>query len=132
MHQVALEDPMIRKNGLIYVAGHPRRPSSILEQDRKLDSLSLRLVRTAIPIRIVAVHHFFTSKLLDFVVPVMLVLFGPMLRHRYVPHMGCQEDQFLKELQDYGIGTDVLPYDMGGSHDYDYTKWLEDRQSRHL
>jgi hypothetical protein len=128
---VALEDDIVQKNGIVVIAGHPRRPTTLADQDRKLDSILLRNVRNAIPIKIVAVHHFTNAKLLEYLVPVLIAFFGPTMRKRYVPHAGT-EWKFLEELQKYGIDGGVLPLNMGGKLDFNYSAWLEDRRSRGL
>jgi hypothetical protein len=129
--QVALEDDSVQKNGIVIIAGHPRRPTTLAEQDRKLDSILLRYVRNAIPIKIVAVHHFTSAKLLEYLVPVLIAFIGPTMRKRYVPHAGT-EWKFLEELQKYGIDGSILPLNMGGKLDFNYSAWLEDRRSRGL
>ena len=90
-----------------------------------------RHMREAIPIRVVAIHHFINSYLLEYLVPMLMVLFGPAIRKRYVPHMGCEE-KFLDELAEYGIDRNILPVHMGGKSDFCYSQWLEDRRSRGL
>jgi hypothetical protein len=42
------------------------------------------------------------------------------------------EDAYLDELSGYGIIRDILPTDMGGAHDFDYTAWLHRRRDTGL
>jgi hypothetical protein len=133
VHEVALEDPDVQKNGIIYIAGSPRRISTLQEQDRKLDSIILQHVRKALPTRVVGVHHYVTSRMLEFIVPIILSLFGSEIRARYKLYSGyMEEDTYLKGLSTYGIGLDVLPTDMGGTHDFDYAEWLQERRDAGL
>ena len=129
--QVAIEDDIVQKNGIVIIAGHPRRPTTLADQDRKLDSILLRNMRYAIPIKLVAFHHVTSAKLLEYLVPVLIAFIGPTMRKRYVPHAGS-EWKFLKELQEYGINGGILPLNMGGKLDFNYSAWLEYRRSRGL
>ena len=129
MEHALIEDEEVQKNGVVCIAGHPRRPTTLAEQDRKLDVILLRHMRAAIPIRVVAVHHFLSSKLFEYLVPVLMVLFGPTIRKRYVPHGGTEE-KFLEELAKFGIDKKVLPVHMGGKLEFSHVDWLEERRSR--
>ena len=115
----------------MYVLGHPRRPTTLQEEDRKLDALMLRHVRSALPVRIVGVHHYISPQILEYVVPVLLPMLGKEMRHRYVYHRGSEE-QFLEELARYGISKDILPREMGGKCQFSYATWLDDRAARGL
>lgn len=126
MHEVALEDISVQTNGIVYIAGCPRRRSTLMDQDRKLDSVMLKVVREALPVRAVGIHHYVSSFLLEYVVPVILALFGGDMRKRYKLHVG-DEEKFLNELDEYGISVDVIPKDMGGKHPFEYEQWLEQR-----
>jgi hypothetical protein len=61
----------------------------------------------------------------------LIAFIGPILRKSYVPHAGT-EWKFLEELQKYDIDGDILPLNMGGKLDFNYSAWLEDRRSRGL
>ena len=109
----------------------PRTRTYLSEQDRKLDSVILKHVRHALPVRIVGVHHYLDSKFLEIFVPILLPLFGPNIRARYRYHMGTEE-QWLAALALYGISTSSLPQEIGGTVDYSYQSWLASREERGL
>jgi hypothetical protein len=133
MHEVALEDTAVQKNGIVYIAGSPDRCSTLQDQDRKLDSILLQHLRKALPVRVVGVHHYVTSRMLEFVVPILLFLLGSDIRARYKLYTGYMEEgDYLNELSTYGIKLDVLPTDMGGTHDFDYPEWLQARRDAGL
>jgi hypothetical protein len=86
---------------------------------------------SAIPIRIVVVHHFISTRLLNYLVPVFIILSGLAIRKRYVSHTGTEE-QLLEELQEYGIDRKILPDNVGGILDFSYSAWLDSRRSKAL
>jgi hypothetical protein len=128
MHHVALEDDQVQRKGIVYIVGFPRRVSTLLEQDRKFDSFAFRHVKQALPVHVAGVHNFCSSRLLEFFIPIYLFLAGPAIRARYRLHMG-QEEDFLTALDEYGIKLEALPLDMGGTSDFDYAEWLEQRRA---
>jgi hypothetical protein len=106
---------------------------ALYDQDRKLDSILLQHVRKALPVRVVGVHHYVTSRMLDFVVPVLLFLLGSEIRLRYKLYTGYMEEgEYVNALSTCGIEVDVLPTDMGGTHDFDYPEWLQERRDAGL
>jgi hypothetical protein len=128
MHEAVLEDVEVQRKGIIYIAGSPRRVATLQEQDRKFDNLVFSHIRKALPVRVAGVHHYVSSRLLEYIVPITLFIVGPAIRARYRMHMG-REENVLAELAEYGIIRDILPTDMGGTHDFDYTAWLHQRRA---
>lgn len=131
MHEVAIQDSETQKNGLIYLAQSPKKQTSLLEQDRKLDSKALHFVKTALPVRIVGIHHYISNRLYDYVVPILLALFGSSLRHRYRTYSGNDEEYF-QAMAAYGITKDVVHRAFGGTSEFDYTLWLRNRRAANL
>jgi hypothetical protein len=131
MHQIAAEDPDVQSNGLVYMADSPICPSSLLESDRKLDNKNLMDVKNALPVRIVGIHHYVSSRVLEFVVPIMNSMFGGEMRKRYKVHGGTV-DRWLRELDEYGISPDRLQVAHGGHLEFDYSQWLEERREKGL
>jgi hypothetical protein len=76
MHEVSLEGVAVQRKGIVCIAGSPRRRSTLAEQDRKLDDLALRLVRKALPVRITCVHLYVSNRMIEYVVPILLSIFG--------------------------------------------------------
>lgn len=131
MYHVALEDVDAQKNGIVNIAGTPRRISTLMDQDRKLDSRICFLYKEVLPVRIVGVHHFVSNRLLEYFVPVVLALFGSNIRRRYILHTGTEES-FLNELSVHGIGKANLPQDIGGTYSFDYESWIAERRSQNM
>lgn len=124
MHHVAIQDPEVQRNGIVYIAGNHRRRTSLFEQDRKLDSRGLALVREALPVRVVGIHHFTCSRLIEYVVPLLLALLSKEMRYRYRPHCIETDEEFLEALAPYGITPAAIPMDLGGSLPFEYAQWL--------
>jgi len=131
MYHVALEDVDAQKNGIVNIAGTPRRISTLMDQDRKLDSRICFLYKEVLPVRIVGIHHFVSNRLLEYFVPVVLALFGSNIRRRYILHIGTEES-FLNELSVYGIDKASLPQDIGGTDTFDYESWIAERRSQNM
>jgi hypothetical protein len=127
VHEALLEDPEVQENGVVYLTGNPRRKSSLADQDRKLDSRCASYIRKSLPVRIVAIHHYESSRLIEYVVPLALAMLGSYLQVRYQLHVG-EEDNYLEELEGYGIARKCLPQDIGGISSFDYSEWLIQRR----
>jgi hypothetical protein len=99
-------------------------------QDRKLDAQCSNLVRHALPVRVVSIHHYVSfGKLIELLVPFVLSMIGPSLRQRYKMYSG-DAASYVAALGDHGITTDELPIDMGGTNDFDYGAWIRDELNR--
>lgn len=127
MHQIAAEDPDVQLNGLLYIASSPINTSTLMEEDRKLDKKNLVDVKEALPVRVVGIHHYLSSRLMEFVAPILNVLFGGDMRKRYKVHGGSL-DRWLNELDGYGISAECLQIMHGGTLDFDYAVWLKERR----
>jgi hypothetical protein len=132
IHHAALEDVEVQRRGVVYIAECPRTKSNLLQQDRKLDSIILKHVRHALPVRVVGVHHYLNSSILELFVPLLLPLFGATIRARYRYHLGRSSDEWLAELAKYGIPPQCLPTELGGSLEFSYDEWLGSRQQQGL
>ena len=131
IHEAALENEQIQKNGIVSVPGLGLRRSSLLEQDRKYQLLAVQIMSNAFPIRIVAIHHVVSSRVAQYGVPFLLYVLGSKLRKRYKCHI--YSSSIFDILQQYGITRDILPQDFGGTHPtYNYTEWLESRRIRNF
>jgi hypothetical protein len=127
-----MENVQVQQRGIVYIAQCPRTRSNLLEQDRKLDSIILKHVRNALPVRVVGVHHYLDNRLLQTFVPVLLPLLGANMRARYRYHMEHSSEEWLMELSRYGIPAHCLPTDIGGTLEFSYDDWLQARQVQKL
>lgn len=128
MNEMATEDIEVQRNGIVSIIGSPLRPTTLMEEDRKLDAICFSIVRDALPLRVVGIHHYVSSRALDYVVPKLLALFGGDLRRRYKWY-ASDDDSFLSGLKEHGILPSVLPSDLGGTSTFDYAEWLQQRRN---
>jgi len=106
-----------QKNGLILISFDvfPNSPSSV-NFDRKLSSALLHFINNCSPFRTVAVHHFFDSPILGFIIQFVMYLMGKEFRQRYCLHRGLRSnEERVAALDNFGITKDMLPTIMGGT-----------------
>lgn len=111
---------MVQKNGLVALG---LSTLTAMEYDRVLDRRLIGLLRTALPVRIVAVHHVVRSKFLEVILPVLLWMMGSNFRSRYVRHTGL-DVEVIEKLEKYGLPENKLPKEIGGSLNFDFQAWI--------
>eukprot|EP00542_Grammatophora_oceanica_P010780 CAMPEP_0194044624 /NCGR_PEP_ID=MMETSP0009_2-20130614/16066_1 /TAXON_ID=210454 /ORGANISM="Grammatophora oceanica, Strain CCMP 410" /LENGTH=293 /DNA_ID=CAMNT_0038689197 /DNA_START=1 /DNA_END=882 /DNA_ORIENTATION=- len=124
------DDDVQRNNGNVVILMYDDGPFEISHFDRKLDRLCIEVIMGALPIRVVAIHHFFDSRVLDLILPFAFFMMGEEMRIRYQRHRTKQDtDVFLENLEQFGILPGMLPrWVKGGSLDFDSEEWLEARR----
>mmetsp|Transcript_1052 Transcript_1052/g.1326 ORF Transcript_1052/g.1326 Transcript_1052/m.1326 type:complete len:299 (-) Transcript_1052:209-1105(-) len=106
-----------QRNGLIIISFdiYPNSPSSE-NFDRKLSSALLHFIRNCSPFRTVAIHHFFDSSILGFIIQFVMYLMGKEFRQRYCLHRGLiSNKERIAALDKFGITREMLPTIMGGT-----------------
>jgi len=132
LFHVALEDEDVQKNGVV-ILGYSEGSIDIRDYDRKLNKVNFELVSRILPVRVVALHHFFDSKIMELILPLLLFLMGGELRLRYEQHSIARwdADRFLENLEKFGITAEMLPIWMkGGTIDFDSEQWLGMRRTK--
>ena len=120
-----VENVTVQRNGIVLV--HGLGPQSTIDgRDRRIDVLAIRLTQTALPTRIVAVHHIVADKLIPYIVPFVLYLIGPEMRARYRLHHHSKT--VIDQLHEYGITKFIIPTDFCGEAPSVYNEWLESRK----
>jgi len=134
LFHVALEDVGVQRNGIILLM-YDDGPFELSHFDRKLDKLCLELLTKSLPVRPIAVHHFFNNKVIDFLLPFLLFMMGRELRLRYTHYRleSYGDDRFLGKLEEFGILPAMLPtWVKGGTMEFDAEQWLEERRREEL
>jgi hypothetical protein len=125
--QVALEDVSVQKNGVVAVIYNVGYFSIVDHFDREGTNLLLQVAFHALPMRVAGVHHCFTSKVYEIILPITLFFFGPEIRARHRLHPDV--DNIVKELVECGLTIDALPTLMGGNLDLDVAGWKRERMA---
>jgi hypothetical protein len=126
--EAALENPSVQQHGALGLGVYDG-PFSIAQYDRKLQNWVIKLASNKFhPIRCVAIHHCFDSKVFEFIIPFMLGMMGPDLRARYRMYPGYRRHERLGAFKEMGLAKEMLPVSLGGAQDYDVSSWLAERQ----
>eukprot|EP00541_Cyclophora_tenuis_P017470 CAMPEP_0116564582 /NCGR_PEP_ID=MMETSP0397-20121206/13383_1 /TAXON_ID=216820 /ORGANISM="Cyclophora tenuis, Strain ECT3854" /LENGTH=314 /DNA_ID=CAMNT_0004091181 /DNA_START=84 /DNA_END=1028 /DNA_ORIENTATION=- len=126
--EAALEDESTQLNGIL-VIGFDDGPFSFSQFDRKLESKIMHLGVECMPVRWIAVHHFFDSKVHEMIVPFILFMVGKTLRSRFIIYPGSKRHTRLDKLEQVGMPRDILPKVMGGDDEFDVCEWMEERKA---
>jgi len=84
-------------------------------------------VQYALPMRLVAFHHFLDSsnRFHEFLSDHLLRLLNHDLRARYRRYVGGTTQENLDKLAEHGIYPDMVPLELGGEFDFNYSAWLQ-------
>lgn len=129
MIEYLVEDEEAQRNGVVAIGGLGRQ-EGLQYQYRKLDVELNGLVRYALPVRIAALHHFVSSRFIQFIVPYILYILGSDFRHRYKLHSEKRIEY--EELEKFGIPKSIIPRDLSGDNKFLYEDWLEERRKQEL
>ena len=121
-----MEDPSIQRNGIVVIMYNVGNYSIVEHFDRKAMNLLIQFAFQSLPMRVVGVHHCFTSKVYNIVLPFILFFFGKDVRARHRLH--SVPDQIVPELLKFGLTMDSLPTEMGGQLVIDPVAWREERR----
>ena len=120
------EDPTSRSKGVVVIAYDVGSTFDMASSSRKLDMGAARLAR-AVPTRFVAMHHITDSTILRMIWPFVMFVLGRGYRQRVVDH-NHEAPEWLKGFENYGISTEDIPQAMGGSLEFNFRAWLNERK----
>jgi hypothetical protein len=126
--EAGTENLQIQKNGYIGLE-FSDGPFSLAQFDRKLDNNLYKIAVRYLPIRLVALHHCYDSKVYDLVLPFARAMMGKELRARWRIHPGFEKEIRFEKLEEMGIPRDSLPTCIGGTKEFDIYKWIEERRA---
>ena len=83
-----------------------------------------------LPIRWVAVHVFYDSKVHEMLIPFVRFMLGKNLRARFLIYPGSKRKNRLERLKEVGMPKEMLPTIMGGDDEFDIAAWIEEQLER--
>uniref|UniRef100_A0A7S1CZC4 CRAL-TRIO domain-containing protein n=1 Tax=Cyclophora tenuis TaxID=216820 RepID=A0A7S1CZC4_CYCTE len=123
-------DPSVQFKGVV-VLSYDDGPYSLEQFDRKLESRLFHFGIECFPVRWVSLHHFFDSKVHEYVLPFLLFMMGPKMRARYRFYPGgLKRHHRLTALDALGLSKDLLPIVMGGKEEFDVMDWIKDQKRK--
>jgi hypothetical protein len=124
MHSV-LEDETAQRKGTVIIMF----PKSVkfAQFNRKLAQMNAESIKGCIPIRLSALHICHPPLIFDVIFPIVKVLMGAQLRKKIKVNSGSTTKVIEKLESQFGIPSENLPIEMGGSLELNHEKWLEDR-----
>ena len=125
----ASPDPASQLNGLL-VIGFDDGPFSFQQFDRKLESKVMHMGLECMPVRWIAVHVFYDSKVHEMLIPFIRFMFGKKLRARFLIYPGSKRHNRLERMEQVGMPREMLPTVMGGEDDFDIAAWVEEELER--
>jgi hypothetical protein len=125
---VALEDVSVQKNGIVCIMYNVGSYSISENFDRKGLNMLLQVARRALPFRVVGVHHCYTSKIYNIILPFVLSCLGREIRSRHRLHF--DSNTMLGNILKYGLSVDSLPVIMGGKLESDPVAWKDERRRK--
>ena len=128
MVHVGLEDVSVQKNGIVVIPYNIGSYSITENFDRKGLNMLLQVVRRALPFRVVGVHHCYTSKIYNIILPFVLSCMGREIRSRHRLHV--DSNTMLANILKYGLSADSLPVIMGGKLEWEPATWKEERRMK--
>jgi hypothetical protein len=128
MVHVGLEDISVQKNGIVVIPYNIGSYSITENFDRKGLNMLLQVVRRALPFRVVGVHHCYTSKIYNIILPFVLSCMGREIRSRHRLHV--DSNTMLANILKYGLSADSLPVIMGGKLEWEPATWKEERRMK--
>jgi len=124
----------IQKNGTIFLSegSLPEDRNSFLPFDtfaevrRYFQTVSTDY-ESVLPVRVIAIHLIPKNVIIAAGIERLLDILGGNFRVRTKVHDGTQTQAVLQELAKCGIPPESVPADLGGSLQFDYYEWLEER-----
>ena len=111
----------------IVVVGYPHH-AKLSYLDRKLMKMNVESLSGCIPVRLGGFHichpPWFFGKV---AFPLMKLVMPERMRKRVRVHVGSEE-KVLKELEEVGMGREVLPSEIGGDVVLDNDGWMQERK----
>lgn len=122
-----LYDEEIQKNGLVMVTiSHVQ--FNLQHFDRKLNNRMMDHCRMILPFKICGVHLLIKSHVIELALPFLLHAMGKNLRARFRIHEAAAAKQCMADLKEYGISSQQLPIEIGGTLDRNsQQQWIHNR-----
>eukprot|EP00542_Grammatophora_oceanica_P011519 CAMPEP_0194040628 /NCGR_PEP_ID=MMETSP0009_2-20130614/12595_1 /TAXON_ID=210454 /ORGANISM="Grammatophora oceanica, Strain CCMP 410" /LENGTH=80 /DNA_ID=CAMNT_0038683821 /DNA_START=1 /DNA_END=243 /DNA_ORIENTATION=- len=79
--------------------------------------------------RLVCLHHITNDWFIKTMMPFVMFMLGRSVRHRSVFH---DPKHVVEDLNEYGITQKEIPQQMGGTLEFDFDSWLEERRAQRL
>jgi hypothetical protein len=95
--------------------------------NRKLAQMLAESIKGCLPIRLSAMHFCHLPKIFDLIFPIVKVLMGPNLRKKVKVNSGSEAMVLEKFQNQFGIESEKLPTEIGGSLVLNHEKWLAER-----
>ena len=124
MHS-AIEDETTQRKGSVIVA-FPKN-AKFAQFNRKLVQMNGESIKGCIPIRLSAVHICHPPVFFDLIFPIIKLIMGAKLRKKIKVNSGSDEKIVKKMENQFGITSDKLPTEMGGTLVLDHEQWLKER-----
>ena len=123
--EVVLEDPIIRKNGIVFLANYSVQSPPVAPQDL----VAFHEFIQCVPIRFRAVHACNAPWFIRNVFfPILKYVLGKSFRQRLVSHAGT-EQEVLASLDKFLIARDCVPRELGGNLVVDTRSFLHERSA---
>ena len=126
---LAASDPAAQLKGVLAIS-FDDGPFSFNKFDRKLESKLMQMGLDCLPIRWVAVHVFYDSKVHEMLIPFVRFMLGKNLRARFLIYPGSKRKNRLERLKEVGMPKEMLPTIMGGDDEFDIAAWIEEQLER--
>lgn len=121
----AIENESVQRAGFILMAN--MNMTKLSHFNRGIVRRQFDQVRDALPMKVRGLHGCHMPRFVkEWVYPVVKLFLGKRLRQRLNIHLSSSLPQ---ELYKYGFERENLPVCIGGTFQYDHTKWLESRRA---
>mmetsp|Transcript_26286 Transcript_26286/g.40321 ORF Transcript_26286/g.40321 Transcript_26286/m.40321 type:complete len:210 (+) Transcript_26286:46-675(+) len=124
-HAALEDDEATQRHGLIYLV--ESKDTNVFKVDNKLSKMNQRAAKGAIPLRISCFHLVHPPAVMSVIWPVIKQIMSKRLLNRIRLHYGSDE-RVLRDLAKCEIGADAVPVDSGGTLEFDFEGWLENRK----
>lgn len=119
----ALENETTQRKGIVFLVN--LKTTLPRHFDRKLIQLLASSIRGVLPVRVSAIHIFNAPYLFEFIFDVVSILLGERITKRIKVYSG---ENAAKQVEEFGVGLNVLPVDLGGEIGIDQKQWLAVRE----
>mmetsp|Transcript_21270 Transcript_21270/g.32723 ORF Transcript_21270/g.32723 Transcript_21270/m.32723 type:complete len:312 (+) Transcript_21270:134-1069(+) len=125
MCHALVEDVEVQRHGIILLAVNLM--DSATTQDAKLNRICWRDAQHALPVLLQGSHQLVHNQVMSRLLETTLYAAGSRIQNRFILHkVKCLE--MAGELEEYGISATDVPPELGGTLDFDYASWVEERR----
>lgn len=126
----ALEHEETQKHGLIVLVDPGRARFS--QFDRSIGKLFMASMSGALPIRVAAIHIVHPPSFINLILPLVKLFMPERMRKRIRFHNGSEEVVLANLKEKFGLSSETLPKQVGGSLTLDHKAWLNQRRESGL